>query len=362
METYKQEMARITAPETLRARVAALPQENAKPKRSGKARKYAAIAAVIVVVLVAGVVSVPMLFGVSKSAVQENTAYDYGYDSDYANSSDYSYTNNAKTAAGAAAYDSDGFAEEAAAAPMESEPTPAKSTSSGDVLPEGRKLIRDATLSMETKEFDAFLVALRKQTASFKGYTENSSLGENYDGTRHGSIVVRVPAAQLDAFLDGLEGVGTVTSREESLRDVTQEYIDMDSRIRALETEQKTLLELMEKAKELTDVLEIQSRLSEVRAQLESYKGQMKALENQIDYSRVTIFVEEVKRYTPAEKKSFGAQLRSNLAENFYDVGQGLRNFALNLLSALPYLLVVVVLGGIVAVVIVLIRRKKKRF
>ena len=353
MENYKQEMDRITAPGSLRARIEAIPQENAPRVRARRSpRKIAAIAAVLVVVLIGGTIALPALFSMQKSAMYDAAPRAaeqkaYSYNGDFA----------ADSAAGYASYD--GAAEyELAPAEAAKEGSSAKS---GSVLPTGRKLIRDATLEMETKDFDAFLKSLRKQTSAFAGYTERSSVGENYDGTRHGNIVVRVPADKLDEFLDGLDGVGTVTSREESLRDVTQEYIDMESRIRALETEQKTLLELLGKAEELTDVLEIQNRLSEVRATLESYKGQMQALENQIDYSSVTIYIEEVKRYTPAEKKSFFSQLRSNLSENFYSVGQGLRNFALNLLSSLPYLLVIAVIAAIAVVLIVLIRRKRRR-
>ena len=156
-----------------------------------------------------------------------------------------------------------------------------------------------------------------------------------------------------------MESVGTVTSREESLRDVTQEYIDVDSRIRALETEQQSLLELLQKADKLEDILEIQDRLSEVRGSLESLKGQMQALQNQIDYSSVTIYAQEVKRFTPAEKQGFGAQLRTNLAENLYGIGQGAR--ALWLLSSLPYIVLIAAAAGLILLIVALIRRRRRR-
>ena len=350
MENYKQQMDRITAPDTLRARIAALPQQAEKPK-SGKIirrfpRRIAVIAAVLAVILIGGIVSVPALFSARKSAVRE-AAYD----------ADYSYSAEEKAADNSPA-DYDGYTWNAVA--PAAAPTAAAGSAVG-VLPTGRKLIRDADLNMQTKAFDAFLDDVRKKTAAAQGYTESASVSENYDGTRRGLLVLRIPADKLDTFLDGMEAAGTVTSRDEHLRDVTQEYVDTESRIRALETEQKTLLELMEKAGELSDVLEIQRRLSEVRASLESLKGQMQVLTNQIDYSSVTISVDEVKHFTPVEKKGFGEQLRANLSENLYTIGQGASDFALWFLSSLPYFILIALAAALIVVLIVLIRRRKRR-
>ncbi len=345
MENYKQTMDCITAPDTLRERIAALPVQNTHaPKgRAASARRIAALAAVFAVVLAAGLFSVPVLFGAAQKSAP-----------------DFAYEENSKSSSESVV--GDGFAYTAGdlEAPAMVHPT---ADSSADIaaLPQGRKLIRDATLEMETKTFDHFLVTVRQKAAALQGYTENASVEENVDGSRHATLVLRVPAEKLDSFLDGMESVGTVTSREESLRDVTQEYIDVDSRIRALETEQQSLLELLQKADKLEDILEIQDRLSEVRGSLESLKGQMQALQNQIDYSSVTISAQEVKRFTPVEKQGFGAQLRTNLAENLYGIGQGARAAALWLLSSLPYIVLIAAAAGLILLIVALIRRRRRR-
>ena len=353
MKRYKEEVDALHAPESLKRQIAALSAETTmKPKRLN-VRRIAAIAAVLVVVLVAGVVSTPLLFSAQKSAVRE-AAYDtaepefyYGGDIQYTNGyadSDYA-PGEMKT-------------EDGAVYPNEAVPT--KSTAATPVLPSGRKLIRNAELSVETKSFDNFRAAVLQKTASLGGYVESSDSGA-FSTMRYEHLVLRIPAQSLDDFLTSVAALGTVTSQETSVQDVTDKYIDVKSRLAALETEQETLLALMKKAEKLTDILEIQDRLTEVRGTLESYKAQLQALDSQIDYSCVTMTVNEVERVTPQEPEGFFAEVRQNLSENLYSIGQGARSFAVWFLSSLPYILIWLLVIGAVVCVVVLVRRRRRK-
>lgn len=342
MKRYKEEVDALHASDALKERIAALPQ-SAKPKRS-VTRRIAAIAAVLVVVLLAGVVSTPLLFSAQKSAVRES-AYGSAADADMFDAmpnEEYAYT--AENAVG----DAKGV-------------VPTADTSTSAVLPSGRKLIRNAELGVETKSFDDFHTAVLQKTAVLQGYVESSETGA-FGTLRYEHLVLRIPADSLDVFLTNVAELGTVTSQETSVQDVTDRYIDVKSRLAALETEQETLLALMKKADKLTDILEIQDRLTEVRGTLESYKAQLQSLDSQIDYSTVTMTVNEVERITPQETKGFFAEVRQNLSENLYAIGQGLRSFAIWFLSSLPYILIwLLVIGAAVLVVVLVHRRRRKK-
>lgn len=348
MKRYKEEVDALHADDALRQSIAALAQNTPAPVKKKPGRHIAVIAAVLAVVLLVGVIGVPAMFAVTrKSATDEMAAYGSVSDrndsfGEYAESvavdtSDYKYT-----AASATARTSE---EDAAAA----------------ALPADRKLIRDAELNVETKTYDQFMTDVNKQVAALHGYVQSTDAGTNYSGSRYSTMVLRIPADSLDAFLQFVAEAGTVTYESTSVQDVTDDYIDIESRIAALETEQQTLLDLLKKAEDLTDTLEIQDRLSEVRGSLESYKGRMKALESKIAYSAVTIRLEEVERITPPEGKTFFEQVRANLSDNLYSIGQGFRSFAIGFLSGMPYILLWLVFIGVIVLVAVLIVRRIRR-
>lgn len=355
MKQYKTEVDALHAPDDLRARIAALPQETNRPKKS-PARRIAAIAAVIVAVLLVGTVISPLLFSVQKSAdrmsaVESSYAPDIDYydtDRDYYPAEGY-LSDNAKgfSSLENAAYGSAGAGSTSAA--------------SKSALPAGRKLIRNAELTVQTKTFDDFCATVRQKAAALSGYEESSESGAYSNDTRYATLVLRIPAARLDEFLESVSTLGTVTSQSTSMQDVTDEYIDIESRLAALETEQETLLALMKKSDKLSDTLEIQDRLSEVRGKLESLKGQLKALESKVDYSKVTLSIIEVQRVTLPESRSFWTQVRQNLSDNLYSIGQGLRSFSIGFLSALPYFALVLIPAAVIVCIVLLVRRKRRR-
>lgn len=353
MKRYKEQVDALHASDTLKQQIAALPQETS-PKRTSKKRRItaiAAIAAALTVVLLAGAVATPMLFSVQKSAEQDIAYYgNESYDSAYGDSDYYEY--NAAPEMSAPKSGAYGYASDSANSASKTADTPA--------LPSGRKLIRNADLDVETKTFDAFHDAVYKKTAALQGYVEASDTGA-YGSARYERLTLRIPADSLDEFLQSVAELGTVTSQETSVQDVTDRYIDVKSRLAALETEQQTLLDLLKKAEDLTEILEIQDRLAEVRGSLESYKAQLQALDSQIDYSTVTMFVSEVERVTPQNAKGFFAEVKQNLSENLYAIGQGARSFAIWFLSSLPNIALFLLAVGAVVGVVLLIRRRRRR-
>lgn len=231
------------------------------------------------------------------------------------------------------------------------------------VIQNGRKLIKTVRLEMQTKEFDALTDGLVKKVQEMDGYIESSAMwGNSYynSSTRSSEYTVRVPADRLNEFIDVVGGLGNITYKNESVEDVTLQYVDVESRKKALETEQDRLLELLEQAENLEDLLAIESRLSEVRYELENYGSQKRYLDNQIDYSTVYLTVTEVERITETGKKTFFEEIAERFGNSLYTVGFGMREFVIVLVGSLPVLAVWVL---VIAVVVLAVRRviyKKK--
>lgn len=227
-----------------------------------------------------------------------------------------------------------------------------------------QKLIKTVSMSMETKEFDTLLENIRSKVEELGGYIESSEIsGSSYyslQGNRYAWMTLRIPADKLDGFVTIVSELGNVTSKNESVQDITLQYVDVESHKKALETEQTRLLELLEKAESMEDIIAIESRLSEVRYELQSYGSTLRTYDNQVNYSTVSINISEVERVTPViEERTFFEEVQYRLSDNLYDIGQGMRNFAIWLISSLPYLFIwAVVILVFIFVVRKLIRKK----
>ena len=245
--------------------------------------------------------------------------------------------------------------------------TQAPSSQSGDDVLAGRKIIRNAELTVQTLDFDSFINGAIEKINSLGGYIESNSVdGNSYSSgrsMRSARLVARIPAEKLDEFLSVIDGLGNVTSRREGLSDVTDTYVDIEARIASLRTEYDTLLGLLEKAETLDEILKLQDRLTDVRYELESYEARIRSYDSQIAFSKVSMSISEVERETPVEEETFGQEVSRRFRESLEDVGEGFRDFAAWLIGNLPMILVWLVLLVALPLIIVLIcvKSAKKR-
>ena len=230
-----------------------------------------------------------------------------------------------------------------------------------------RKLIRTVDLEIQTKEFDTVLTSVQERVQELGGYVEQSSIdsGSSYYSSynRYSYLTVRIPSDKLDGFLENVKETANVTNISESTEDITLRYVDAESRKIALETEQSRLLELLEKAETVEDIITIESRLSEVRYQLESYTSQLRTFDNQVDYSTVHINIHEVDRETKVEPKGFWDEVKEEFGDSLYGIGNGIREFGIWFLGSSPYLVIwaIVIAGVVCAVKFVRKKRIQKR-
>ena len=221
----------------------------------------------------------------------------------------------------------------------------------------GRKIVRDARLTIETKTFDDALAALNQQIEEVGGYVESSEADGNDGSYRDATVVIRIPADKLDAFLSSAEGLGSVTYKTTSARDVTDTYVDVESRIAALTAEQEALIDLLASAGTLSEVLEVRDRLSDVTAELESFKARLNTLDSQIAYSTVSLTLREVELIAASEG-GFLQEIGTRFVNNLARIGKLLRGFAVWFLGAIPWF---VFLAAIVLAIVFIIRGSIRR-
>ena len=208
----------------------------------------------------------------------------------------------------------------------------------GTSVAANRKLIRRLSLSVETENYPELLAKIDAQVRACGGYVENMEASTRYSSTtRYANLTIRVPANQLDSFAGFVGEVSNVVYRTESNEDITTTYVDTQSRRDALKTEHDRLLELLAEAENLSEVLEIESRLTDVRYELQSIESQLRTYDNLVDYATISLNISEVKVYTDTEEKGFWEEL----GDGFIDSLKGVWNFIKNVFSffvlALPY-------------------------
>lgn len=199
-------------------------------------------------------------------------------------------------------------------------------------LTEGRKIINEGNVSIETKDFDYSVTAVDQLIASSGGFAEMRNIqgtSLNSYNLRHATFVFRVPADKFDAVMGSMTGIGAVTQKNTSGTDITDRYVDLEARLKTLRVQEDTLLDLMAKAEKLEDVITLESRISEVRYEIESIQNSLKNYDRLIQYSRITLYLQEVVEVT--EKKPVPRTLGDRISEAFNGAieafGDGLENF-----------------------------------
>lgn len=225
-----------------------------------------------------------------------------------------------------------------------------------------RKLIRNISMSVETREFEELVEKIHQRTAFFGGYIEYSSTynGSNYSGsrTRNSTMTLRIPAAKMDEFLSEVAEASNVVQRDENVNDVTLNYVDMESHKNALKAQEKRLLEMMDKAETIEDLITLESRLGDIRYQIESMESQLRTYDNQVDYATLRLSITEVEELTPVEEKSDLETMEEGFFRSLKNIGENIKNFFINLVIDLPYLVISLIKFVIAILVIRFIAHK----
>ena len=233
-------------------------------------------------------------------------------------------------------------------------------------LPENQKLIRTVYMDAETQSMTELLAWMDGRVAALGGYYEQKSVyrrGSRDDGSFYhsGDFMIRIPAQNLDQFVSLVGENANVTSSSESTENVTLTYVSTQSRVEALETEQKRLLELLENAETMEDLLTIEERLTDVRWELENYASQLRVLDNQVNYSTIHLSVWEVDEPTVIVERTVWQKIGDGFSRNTKNVWNGLVDTFIWVLTVIPYLVPLALISGVVLLGFKLGKKKAKK-
>ena len=239
-------------------------------------------------------------------------------------------------------------------------------TGSG-AAPEGspEKLIYSASATVETTEFDRTIEKLSALVEQYGGFVESSSInGSNYytqsrgySSERYASYVIRVPSGKFSALMGSLSTLGNVPYSHTYTENITAQYYDTDARLSAYQTQEARLLEMMEAAETVEDLIAIEEKLTELRYQIESLQSTLKNWDRQVAYSTLDLEIQEVIEYTPESRMSYGQELALALTNGLRRTGEFFKDLLLAIVGALPAL---VILAVVLAILIPVWKKHRK--
>ena len=252
-----------------------------------------------------------------------------------------------------AMYSAGAMAEEAAPmeAPMAADNAASlKGSQSGSTtLPEGRKWIITIDMNVETDDLDTLMTDLDQKINALGGYVEDQNIhnGSNYASRRYrnANLTIRIPDEKVDQFTSEVSGIANVVSQNLRREDITLQYVATSSRVTALETEETRLLELLAEAENMSDLLEIEARLTDVRYELERHASQLRLYDNQVDYATIYLNISEVQEYTPVEEPTFFERIQTTFSNALEGLGDSIVNITVFLVGNSPYLLTFGLIG-----------------
>ncbi len=238
------------------------------------------------------------------------------------------------------------------------------SNTKGNVLYDSNdKIIRKINLSLETQAFDELVNSIETQIGELGGYIESSRItGRHYnsDNLRYGTIVARVPKETVNGFVNNLGNIANITEKAENVENVTLQYVDIESRIQALEIEQERLLTLLERAQDIEVIISLESRLTNVRYELQSLNTQIRTIDNLVDFSTVTMEIQEVRLMSVGidTEESIGDRIARETRESFYRFKENFADFVVWFVVSLPYIIFWVI---IIVIAVFLLKRFRNK-
>lgn len=306
--------------------------------------------------------------GSTSSDIAYSTNDSYGFSSEYKGSSDETYDYEETV--------ENNDYNEADKEDIESENidnTTNNSSNSNIVLVED-KLVYKCYVDIETLDFDKSYAALQDMMEKYNCVISSETFGDEsisyfydsyysssskYKTGRTDEIVIRVPSANYKSFISEYGELGNVTSKTQTVDNITQEYYDTTSQVEGLKAEMERLEIMMSQATEIEDMITINQAITELQSEINSLTTYIRTMDSDVAYSYVTMSLREVLEYSeveqPVKKNTFIDRLKNQCV----DTWKGFLNFLENLLFTIIGLIPAIVIIGIIVIIIKLTCRNK---
>uniref|UniRef100_UPI0040482F1F DUF4349 domain-containing protein n=2 Tax=Roseivirga sp. TaxID=1964215 RepID=UPI0040482F1F len=213
------------------------------------------------------------------------------------------------------------------------------------------KIIASANLNIEVQNLEKFETEFKTLLSQFKASVSNQNRND-YDRRMESNFTIRVPSSNFDQLFEALKPLAKkIENQSINLQDVTEQFIDVESRIKNRKALEDRYRELLKQAKNINDILTIERQLNQIRSEIESQEGRLKYLNDQVDMSTIQLNAFEIKPfvYEPEPTDGFGQQILKSLSDGW----NRLVHLVIWVISLWPFALVI-------GFIVFLFKRRKK--
>lgn len=207
----------------------------------------------------------------------------------------------------------------------------------------GSKIIKTGSLNLDVKSTNEAMASINAVAIKYEGFVESSNTWlDEYKNALYGTVTLRVAFTYFDVAMNELKVLATVV-RSESIsgQDVTEQFIDLEARLKNLKAEESQYLEILKKATKVEDLLNVHNALAQVRSEIESLEGQIQALTNRTDYSSITVSIQEEPSIVAPTRTWKPVVVVKEALQNLVEASQGFVNgFIYLVVFGLPFAVV----------------------
>ncbi|KAF2509044.1 DUF4349 domain-containing protein [Flavobacterium foetidum] len=204
-----------------------------------------------------------------------------------------------------------------------------------------QKIIKEATLRFETDNLENTFNQIQNAVSNNKARIINDSEGKDYASV-YRNLTVKIPSQNFDRFINDIsKGVSYFEVKNISAEDVTEQFIDLTSRLKTKKKLEERYLQILQKATKVSEILEIEKQISAIREEIEAKEGQLKYLESRVSESTITIEFYKTVAEKEGVKISYGFKLWTAVKSGFFS----LSDFLISLISIWPFVIIFFVLA-----------------
>ena len=202
-----------------------------------------------------------------------------------------------------------------------------------------RKIIYNAVLSLVVDDYTKFETQMPEMVEAHGGFIAKSETGRRYNDQQSGVWVARIPVDEYSQFLGRVTTLGFVESQSEDANDVTDEFVDIEARIRNnKKLEDRIIALLEERSGKLADIIEIERELSRVREAIERMEGCLRVLADHSALATITVNVREQQEYVPPDSPTLKSRIGQSWAGSISSLQAVAENLLVVFVAAIPWL------------------------
>ncbi len=215
-------------------------------------------------------------------------------------------------------------------------PVPVSAADNYQKLGPDQMIIKTSQIRLEVQNVTAALDPIRNIATAHGGYLGTLSVTTQYGDRLYGTVTIRIPAREFESAITEIKTLGTLKSESLNAEDVTEEYVDLQARRTALANQLAQYTRILEKAENVSEILEVQVQIERVQVEIDRIDGRLKYLDNRVEYATISVTLTEPEPVGGREGFSFISVINEGIA-GFLAVTAGL---VIILISIIPLVII----------------------